>query len=350
MKKVEFLIIGQGLAGTLLAFEMMQNNIDFRIVSSLQKSKSSLVAAGMINPLVFKRLTKSWKLNDLLPVLQDTYLKLENVLEEKFLHEKNIIKPLSEQEKQLWQERKADPDFANYILSVDEKTNLKYIQKAHAYGKVGGSGYLDLNLFLNSAKEYFREKKLIVDSVFDFKQNLQSENFYKVEDFEASKIVFCEGQHVTENLYFSFVKMSRTKGEVLLIHAPELSEEYILNKNVFVLPIGNKRFKVGSTYDWRDLTESTTEKGKQSILERLDGLISVDYKIEEHYAGIRPTVIDRRPILGVHPLDKNMYIFNGLGTKGVMLAPFFAKQMIHILKDKDYKIHKEIDVRRFWKS
>jgi glycine oxidase len=350
MTKVEFFIIGQGLAGTLLAFEMMQNNIDFRIVSTSQKSKSSLVAAGMINPLVFKRLTKSWLLDDLLPVMQDTYSNLEYILEEKFLHKKNILKPLSEQEKHLWLERKANPYFTDYILSVNDNINLKTIQKAYAYGKIGGSGYLDLKLFLNSAEKYFRAKNLVIDSTFDFMQDLQSDNSYKVRNCAASKIVFCEGQHVTENPFFSFIKMSRTKGEVLLIHAPDLSEEYILNKKVFVLPVGSKRFKVGSTYDWKDLTERTTQKGKESILERLDELISVDYKIEEHYAGIRPTVIDRRPILGVHPSLNKMYIFNGLGTKGVMLAPYFAKQMIHILQDKDYRIHKEIDVSRFWKD
>lgn len=349
MRKVEFLIIGQGLAGTLLAFEMIQNNIDFRIVSSSQKSKSSLVAAGMINPLVFKRLTKSWLLDDLLPLMQDTYSGLESKLGEKFFYKKEILKPLSEHEKQLWLKRKANPDFADYILSVDDKINFKSIQSAHAYGKVGGSGYLDLNLFLNSAERYFRAKNRMIDAPFCYGSGLPDSSYFEVGNIAAPKIVFCEGQHVTENPYFSFIKMSRTKGEVLLIHAPDLSEEYILNKKVFVLPVGNKRFKVGSTYDWKDLTESTTQKGKESILERLDELISVDYKVEEHYAGIRPTVIDRRPILGAHPVHKNIYVFNGLGTKGVMLAPYFAKQMIHIFQNKGYQIRKEIDVKRFWK-
>ena len=92
MTTIEYFIVGQGLAGTLLAFEMLENNIDFRIISSPVKSKASNVAAGMINPLVFKRMTKSWILDDLLPVMKSTYLKLESVLNEKFYIEKEILK------------------------------------------------------------------------------------------------------------------------------------------------------------------------------------------------------------------------------------------------------------------
>jgi glycine oxidase len=142
--------------------------------------------------------------------------------------------------------------------------------------------------------------------------------------------------------------MNPTKGEVLLIHAPDLSEEFILNKRVFVLPVGDHRFKVGSTYDWKDLSEMVTENGKASIVERLNNLISVEYTIVEHHAGIRPTVSDRRPILGIHPEFKNISIFNGLGTKGVMLAPYFAKEMLNVLTTPGFLTLKEVRLARFW--
>ena len=137
------------------------------------------------------------------------------------------------------------------------------------------------------------------------------------------------------------------KGEILTIHAPGLTEDFILNKKVFVLPVGNHRFKVGSTYDWEDLTEQPTELGKRSIVERLERLINVDYTTENHQAGIRPTMIDRRPVIGFHPVYKNLAVFNGLGTKGVMLAPYFAKEMLIKLTNKNYSVHKEVDINRF---
>ena len=119
------------------------------------------------------------------------------------------------------------------------------------------------------------------------------------------------------------------------------------NKKAFVLPVGNKRFKVGSTYEWDDLTEQTTEKGKVSIVERLDALIDVEYQIEDQWAGVRPTIVDRRPVLGRHPHFPNLYVFNGLGTKGVMLAPKFAEIMANYLIEESSELPAEIDVKRF---
>jgi glycine/D-amino acid oxidase-like deaminating enzyme len=350
MNKVEFFIIGQGLAGTMLAFEMIEKGVDFRIVSSPHKSKASRVAAGMINPLVFKRLTKSWMLDTLLPEIQKRYREIEERLEQTFLFDKTILKPLSEQEAELWQERKRNPEFAPFIGEISENSPVEFTCSAAAFASVNGSGYLNLTNFLNKAGNYFRDRGLIVDANFSIAKKEANSNVYKVGAFTATKVVFCEGYHLNQNSLFDFVKLNPVKGEVLQIHAPRLSEEYILNKKVFVLPVGDHRFKVGSTYDWKDLSERTTEFGKLSILERLDQLITAEYTIEKHWAGVRPTVIDRRPVLGQHPEFSTIFVFNGLGTKGVMLAPYFAKIMMQFLNDSHNFLSDEINVQRFYKK
>ncbi|WP_346859724.1 FAD-dependent oxidoreductase [uncultured Draconibacterium sp.] len=350
MKEVEFVIIGQGLAGTMLAFELLENGIDFKIVSSPLKSKASLVAAGMINPLVFKRLTKSWMVDNLLPEMQKRYREIEERLEQTFLFDKTILKPLSAQEAELWHERKGNPEFAAFIGEIGEKSPVEFISSAAAFACVNGSGYLNLGGFLNAAESYFRERNLILDADFLIEKAEANAHAYKVADFWAQKVVFCEGYHLNQNSLFDFVKLNPVKGEVLQIFAPDLSEDYILNKKVFVLPLGNHRFKVGSTYEWKDLTEQTTESGKISILERLDQLITAKYTVEKQWAGVRPTVIDRRPVLGRHPEFSNIFVFNGLGTKGVMLAPYFAKTMLQFLNDSHYSLSDEINVQRFYKK
>ncbi len=347
MKKVEFLIIGQGLAGTLLAFEMLQAGVDFKIVNSPKKSKASVVAAGMTNPLVFRRMTKSWMVDELMPVMKTTYRKLEELLSDLFYFEKNILKPLSEQEKELWLERKNNPEFDAYVGAVLDKSPNKYLTEASGYGIVNGSGYLNLVQFLSSSETFFKGKGLLLESDLVLKNDVVSFTDFQIENISADKIVFCEGYHVMHNSVFDFVKMKPVKGEVLEIYSSELSEEYILNKKCFVLPIGNQRFKVGSTYEWKDLSEQTTAAGAASICECLENLVLVDYKIEKHSAGVRPSVIDRRPILGQHPKHKNIFIFNGLGTKGVMLAPYFAKEMLRFITEENHILSPEIDVQRF---
>jgi len=347
MKRVEFFIVGNGLAGTMLAFEMLKNNIEFRIISSPEKSRASEVAAGMINPLVFKRLTKSWMVDELLPVAKERYQNLENLLGEQFYFEKKILKPLSEQEKELWLERKQNQAFNSYISLVDDFSPVKNVMQAAGYTQVSGSGYVALFSFLKFADNFFKKQNLVVDATFNIQQIKPEADYFEVDGVKASKVIFCEGAHIRHNPLFQWVKMVPVKGEVLLIHAPTLSEEFILNKKVFVLPVGNQRFKVGSTYDWSDLSDIPTEQGKLSITERLENVITCDYKIENQWAGVRPATIDRRPVLGRHPGNRNLFVFNGLGTKGVMLAPYFAREMVSLITSLNYEVIPEVRVERF---
>ncbi len=349
MKQVEYLIVGQGLAGTVLAFEMLERGMDFRIMRSPVKSTASLVAAGMINPLVFKRLTKSWMVDELLPVMQQRYQHFENLMSDRFYYPKKILKPLASQEKELWESKQALPEFAKYIEGIKEVPPINGLSKMPAYGLVEHAGYLHLSKFLETAAAFFKQRNLLIDENFDFHNFQENKTFvFDQSKQSAEKAVLCEGHHLFRNPLLKFVKMNPAKGEVLLIQAPQLSEEYIINKKVFILPVGEHKFKVGSTYEWEDLSEQPTEKGKQSILQRLNELITVDYSVLDHWAGVRPTIADRRPVLGQHPKYKKLFVFNGLGTKGVMLAPYFASEMCNRLIDKDYVLPKEVLLNRFW--
>ncbi|WP_372652266.1 NAD(P)/FAD-dependent oxidoreductase [Draconibacterium sp.] len=345
MKRKEVLIVGQGLAGTLLAFELYLAGVEVCIVNNPQKSTATRVAAGMVNPMVFKRMTKSWMVDDLLPVMKKRYHKLEELLGERFYFDMPMIKPLSEQETELWQQRKADEKFAPFIEDISETSPVDRIFASHAYGVVKGSGYLKTGLFLDAAKRFFQENELLIEA--DYPANQSSFENHIFQDMQFDKIVFCEGHYLKTHPLFDFVRLQPAKGEVLQIYAPNLSENFIINRRVFVLPVGDHRFKVGSTYEWKDLTDFPTEEGKNSIVDRLKELIHVDFTIEEHWAGVRPTVIDRRPVLGKHPQHEHVYVFNGLGTKGVMLAPYFAKEIKALIMNNNYEINKQVDLARF---
>lgn len=347
MNNIEYLIVGNGLAGTLLAFEMLDLGMNFRIMVSPEKSKASMVAAGMFNPLVFKRMTKSWMADELLPVMKRRYFELEDRLNEKFFFEKDILKPLSGQEMLLWEERRIDPEFIKYIQSVNTDGQFSGTKIAAGFGVVTQSGYLKLPVFLGLAEKFFRRENKIIDETFRFETFNPESGPWQHGEWNFTKIIFCEGSHASENTFFNFLPLRPVKGEILEIYAPQLSEEFILNKKVFVLPIGNQRFKVGSTYEWEDLTGQPTQKGKKSIIMRLDELISADYQIEHHRAGIRPTVSDRRPLLGRHPKWNQLYIFNGLGTKGVMLGPYFTREFIKTLTISNYSLSEEVNIERF---
>lgn len=345
----QFLIVGQGIAGSLLAYNMYKAGLNFKIISSLDLRKASDVAAGLFNPIVFKRLTKSWMVDDSLPVMFETYRELEELLGHKFVYPKDILKPLSKHESLLWKERREQDNFTDYITDIGINNVSKGLKGFQYYGKVTQSGYVDLPKMLKKLRKFFKKEGLIIDSYFNYKDLGFIDNQISWHGIMAETIVFCEGYRAVDNPYFGDLDFKPTKGELIEIRCEELQEDYILNKNLFVMPIGNHRFKVGATYDWNQLDEETTEEAKQDLISRLENLIDLPYKVINQWAGVRPTVSDRRPILGIHPLHEHIAIFNGLGTKGVMLAPYFAREMARFLSVSDYPLAPEIDICRFLK-
>ena len=136
------------------------------------------------------------------------------------------------------------------------------------------------------------------------------------------------------------------KGELLIIHAPDLKIDYVLKAGVFLIPLGDDLYIVGATYEWKDLSNAATTKAKDELLNKLKKLINCEFEVVNQVAGIRPTVKDRRPLVGQHETYKNMYVLNGLGTRGVMIGPYVAKQLFDFIEN-NIPLENEIDIARF---
>ncbi|OYX83104.1 MAG: hypothetical protein B7Y83_12655 [Flavobacteriales bacterium 32-34-25] len=163
---------------------------------------------------------------------------------------------------------------------------------------------------------------------------------------EAKHIIFAEGFGMHANPYFNNLPLDGTKGELFIIKAPQLDLDVIVNTSVFILPLGDGLFKVGATYNWKDKTDLPTEEGKQELVERIQEIINCEFEIVSHFAGVRPTVRDRRPIVGTHSSSSSIHILNGLGTRGVMLGPAMAKALFESI-ESGIPLSKEINIDRF---
>ena len=345
----DFIIVGQGLAANIIAHTFKKQKVSFTIIGSPNLSKCSSVAAGIWNPIVFKRLTKSWLANEIIPALEKFYAECEITLNKKFVTHREFIKPfVEEQEKQLWI-KKSKNDLCEYLdheIFNKSETQLRNCIITNQYSKVKQSGNIDIVTFLEASRIYFKEDYL--EEEFDYSLlNILSESvLYK--NVSAKNIIFCEGYLVKNNPYFSSIPLKPVKGEVFTIHSNEINiTNSILNKNGFLMDTGNNTFKVGATYNWDNLDETPSTEGSNELVNKLDKMISCKYEIKKHEAGVRPSSLDRRPIIGPHPLHKNLFVFNGLGTKGVMLGPYFAENFVNFYFQKQ-SLHPEVDVKRFY--
>ena len=215
------------------------------------------------------------------------------------------------------------------------------------YSKVLSAGNIDLQVFLNETRLYLKQKNSFIEYEFDYKQLIITEEKITYKTIEAKQIVFCEGYLISNNPLFNYIPLKPAKGEVLTIECKDLELiADILNKGIFILPIGNHQFKVGATYEWQQLNDIPTDERKLELETKLQAILHVPYTIIKHEAGVRPAVIDRRPVIGNHPKHKNCFVFNGFGTKAVMLAPYFANQFYESFQ-LNKPMHPEVDCSRF---
>lgn len=322
------------------------------MIDDAPATTASRVAAGLYNPVVFKRLVKSWMADDLLPFMDEFYPEMEKLLEAEFYFSKRILKPFAEeQEKALWLKKTTEPigKYLNESIYTEDLNGIVY--NPLGISEVMHAGNLDTIKFLNTCKAYLQKQNAYIEDAVDYAQLVLQEKTVVYKGITADKLIFCEGYKAVDNPFFSWLPFKLTKGETLTIkltHDHAIPFKMVLNKAVFILPIGNDLYKVGATYEWNDLTELTTEKGKADLVEKLKKVLKVPFEVVNHQAGIRPTVSDRRPLIGIHPEHAQLAIFNGLGTKGVMLAPFFANQFSNFL-ETGFPLDTEVDIARFKK-
>ncbi|APG65191.1 FAD-dependent oxidoreductase [Tenacibaculum todarodis] len=347
--KVDYIIVGLGLAGLAFAEELVENNKSF-IVFEDSSQTSSLVAGGVYNPVILKRFTPVWNAKEQLAVALPFYKQLEAKFNTKFDQKfttKKVFKSIEDQNN--WFEASDKPKLVDYIDPNLDTKSYNGVLADFSFGNVKETGRIDTKKLVETYRNYLESENAIRFEKFEHQQIKFQENTVKYEEIEANNIVFCEGFGVTENPFFNKLPLNEAKGELITIHAPELDIDFLLKSTLFVLPLGDNIYKVGATFNWTDKTSNPSEEGKKELVEKLEKVINVPYKIIEQTAGIRPTVAGRRPLVGVHPTYKKLVVLNGLGTRGVMIAPTVAKQLYNHLEN-GADLDQEIDIIRFIKK
>jgi glycine/D-amino acid oxidase-like deaminating enzyme len=347
MKKTDFEIVGWGIAGATMAWQMYFSKNTFMVFDSTT-NYSSRTAAGIINPIVFKRLTKSWQADSLIPYAELFYRRVEKTLTAKVIEPKNIYKVFTTiEDENEWLTKQVDNRFEQYLDSVPAEDKIGNVTAKFGYGVVKTIGNLNTKKYLELSKAFFLEQGIeFRDEKFDFESFDDKKSKYKNES--VKNIIFCEGYDVLNNPYFKYLPLKPTHGETLIIETEDFNFEHILSKNIYVVPLGGNKYKVGATNNWKIKEAICTDKGKEEIIEKLEKFTDFKYKIVSQEAGIRPTVSDRRPLIGTHPNHKKLHIFNGLGTKGVMIAPFYSERLINAIEG-DFALDHEVDIVRYEK-
>lgn len=345
---VDYLIVGGGIAGFCFAEICIQQNKSFIVISDASQN-SSKIAGGLYNPVILKRFSGLEDAEAQLDFLDQFYTQIENRIGVKINFPLPLLRKFfSIEEQNNWFLAADQPKMSPFLSTALCKKEISGIDAPFDYGQVLRTGYVDTALFLNAYAKYLTASSLFVNETFDYEALIFETDKIRYKDIEANKIVFAEGFGIHANPYFNHLPLDGTKGELLIIKAPELQLFDIINTSVFILPLGNDFYKVGATYNWKDKTPEPTAEGKSELVSRIQEILNCDFQIIAHYAGVRPTVKDRKPLLGKHEAHENVFILNGLGTRGVMLGPYCANMLFNFAENST-EIPLHYSIRRFRK-
>ena len=346
---IDFIIVGNGLAGISFSEIALQNNKSIFVFDN-NSQPSSKVAGGLYNPVVLKRFSEVWKAKEQIDFAFPLYHKIQERLNVVFDYELPILRKLfSIEEQNNWFQAADKLNLAPFLAPKLSKQKYDAIDSPFHYGKVNHTGYLEISTLIESYSSYLKSLDCYSTEAFDYSEIQFFESGIQYKDIQAKNIIFAEGFGIHANPFFNDLPLDGTKGELLIIKAPKVNLDVVIKSSVFILPIGNDLFKVGATYDWSDKTNNPTAEGKKELVDKLKELISCDFEIVEHFAGVRPTVKDRRPLVGTHPIHFQLHVLNGLGTRGVMLGPYLANQLFQHIENA-VPLENEINIERCYKK
>jgi glycine/D-amino acid oxidase-like deaminating enzyme len=339
------LILGQGLAGSCMALELLSRNVPIKVVDAPWLSASSKVAAGVINPLIFKHYTFSWRAEHYYNFSINFFRRFGERSLTPVLHEKPLLRVFGQGECELWRLKAATKPYRNF-MNISTLSRYNVLKLEFGAGEVHTSAWIDTARFLTGVRKLLFEKQAIVEQQWDYAALEEINGRVYFEQIEYQAAVFCEGYRAVENPHLTDVPFRPVKGNVLKVHIPELQTEHIISSKVFLVPLGDGTFKLGATYAWVFEDEKPDLSAREMLLTDLSSFVPVKANVLEHSAGIRPAIADRRPIAGRIPGYRNLFVINGLGSRGAMLAPPLANYVALLMFGRT-AVDPELDLLRF---
>lgn len=336
----DLLIIGQGISGTFLALEAQRLGLSFTVIDDARPSSASRVASGLINPVTGKRAVTTWLAAELLPFALTAYGA--------YARGASLVSFFPSPSDRLTFLQRLEQDATYLSLPPDQGAYRGYVNDAFGYGVIRGCILVDLARFLGDARADLVSRGLLLEQVYMPPDNATaaSATAHATGGFAARHTIFCDGMTGTSQYWFGVLPFSPSKGEALILEIPELPGDVVYKHGLNLVPLGDCLFWCGSSYEWDYADAHPTAVFRERTERALADWLRVPFRTLDHIAAIRPTTVEQKPFVGLHPTQPHIGILGGMGTKGCSLAPFFARQLAeHIALGTP--ILGAADVRRF---
>ncbi len=332
---IDTLIVGQGLAGSILAYKLIEAGQKVTIIDHGSGLSASRVAAGLINPVTGQRFVLQEHADRLLHIAKQFYQQLERRYHQKLYHELTMLRLLkSEKEQQAVNKRMADRHYQPYLQPfapttelLDSKKIPSSLHAPHGIIEQKQTGYLDTNRLLDQLQQAFIQQHSYISACFNYNDLKIATDHISWRHINTKRVIFCEGYRVRENPWFHNLPLQATKGEIITFDSSTPLTDKIINRGHWLLPLDHHRYRAGASYSHQLYPLCPDAQIRQSLLDTTNAMFTdpIDsLALVNHQVGIRPNTRDKKPWIGFHPKQPQLGLFNGFGSKGSMMIPHYA--------------------------
>ena len=342
----DIIIVGQGIAGTMLGLELQARGVNILVVDDGHATSSTRVAAGLITPLTGKRLALTWRVREMLASAIPAYRRLEEKWTLRLLEEIPTCRIFQNAEEEgLWAGRRADPAFEEFMGGILNREMLDpWINAPFGGAWIKGSAWVNLPRLLDRARLEWSAQGRLISTRLEPSQVSAIPGGVQTPVGDAHMLIWCDGYRAEHNPTLNGLAFRSARGDILTLRC-NLPADRIWSTGLFIQPHGGGLFKVGATYDWNHLEPVPSPIGRAELEEKLGALLRVPFEVVAHEAGVRPVAVQRVPVAGRLPGRPGMAVFNGLGSKGTLQAPAIARMLAdHLLVGTT--LPEEIDLGR----
>jgi len=328
----DFLILGQGLSGTCLALLLHLKGHSVQILAHSSQEGASEKAVGLVNPVTGRRMAQTWNFDEIFPFSFNFYQRIFGILNQgkdgSYLEEKPIFKALHSVEEMNFLTGKSSNQGYDDLLDIRKTEDFPVpvvFENTVAWCRISKGGRMNTLPFLKDTHSYFVQNELYTEDLFDKSELKRTENHWQYKNIRARTVISCLGMGCP----WKADDMWPVKGQVYeLTGLPDFGDA-ILKTEKFLVPGENGIILAGSTYEREFSHNEPDEAGFLDITHDIKPELHEKMTVHSSWTGIRPTTKDRRPI--IEKLEDGLYALNGLGAKGVTLAPWSADQLMQMM-------------------
>lgn len=312
MQRVDYLIVGQGIAGTLLADALLNRGCTIAMIDGKPVIPSaSEQAGGVLHAGAGNTFTPDPFFTQCLDFALRTYREWETRLHAEYISTRTLL---------LFRDVPGLPDY----LRDDQDNIPSFFHNTHTLKQVHPVYQFNVGLFLSEAAKWLGTKALLIQEEFDTNKLEIHDNGVEYAQIQAKAVICCEGISAMRSRYFNVLPFIKNRGDILHVHIPDLPRGFVYENKVRLVERPSGLWWCGSNHQWNYTDLHPNKIWRKEVVDHLHAWLKVPFEIRQHTVGERPTTAGQFPLIGMHPSYPRLGIFNGLGTRGLTLAPWYA--------------------------